>query len=496
MKLTMKYIKLLTVVLAFAAVSCENSEDDYKKFGGDGPIRYIGKCQNFQIDRGWKRFRLNWENSVDPAIKNVKIVWTSQDVKDSVVLDKTITEYTTDRIFENKSYTFNIFSVDENGNGSIPLTVYGRPYTEEHEEVRIYGKLENKYFFVDNKLILVLDPSGVENVQNPVIEFFSNSSSVTLPLTAEHFTNKFLVVDDVDTDKDVTVSRTATIEGCFDPIDFAPYVLERNVRRFNSDFVDHLKQGYDVAEIDETFINSLTTLHINTSLISLEDILYFPNLERVVIGGKRYYHPSYIGDDYLMTLKNKEISLFALQKARELKSIELDIHNNHFTIADDLDFENALDNPVLPDFVYLDQSEWTITCSTDSDDRLSSNPQFILDKNPATNWSPGTDRTSVRKHELLIDMQTRQSINGFIFRQSLYAFSSFLATDFRIMISDDKSEWNELFEIPDRVVGSTNGEVSVHQLKAPRTCRYIKITINDQVTRYGNRVQFADFVMF
>ena len=60
-------------------ISCEDLEDTYDEYAGDGMIRYIGKCSEVEVRPGWERLRVSWKNNLDAAIKRVKISWQSEE---------------------------------------------------------------------------------------------------------------------------------------------------------------------------------------------------------------------------------------------------------------------------------------------------------------------------------------------------------------------------------------------------------------------------------
>ena len=63
---------------ALFAVSCEDLEDTYDEFSGDGVIRYTGMCSDVNIVPGWKRLRVSWKGNIDPDIEKVKIAYQSE----------------------------------------------------------------------------------------------------------------------------------------------------------------------------------------------------------------------------------------------------------------------------------------------------------------------------------------------------------------------------------------------------------------------------------
>ena len=74
--------KLYYIAWLFAAlfvIGCEDLEDTYDEYAGDGMIRYVGKCSNVEVQPGWERLRVSWKNNLDATIKRVKISWQSEE---------------------------------------------------------------------------------------------------------------------------------------------------------------------------------------------------------------------------------------------------------------------------------------------------------------------------------------------------------------------------------------------------------------------------------
>ena len=55
---------------------CESLEDTYKDYAGDGPIRYLVKCDDLDVNAGWNRLVVSWNSVDDPIIDKVKVSWT------------------------------------------------------------------------------------------------------------------------------------------------------------------------------------------------------------------------------------------------------------------------------------------------------------------------------------------------------------------------------------------------------------------------------------
>ena len=203
-----KYTTVLLFILMTILGCSESLEDTYKKYAGDGEIRYLGQCSNLSVKPGWKRLIVKWTNNVDPNVAYVKVVWSKDDQTNECVLEKGVAEYDITNLEEDGNYEISVYGVDKDGNKSIVNTVYGRPYTEYHEEVMAFTRLISRHFFVKNRVILTFSGWDV-NLKSAVLKYTKingDEGSVEFGdwLVMSGFT-RFIVPDDVDTSKPVVL---------------------------------------------------------------------------------------------------------------------------------------------------------------------------------------------------------------------------------------------------------------------------------------------------
>lgn len=501
----MKNKNLIIILIAFIIGSCSKIDDNFSEFTKNGRTRYTGKCKDLTIESGWKRFKLSWTNSTDATIEKIKIVWESDVERDSVIINGKVSEYTTDAIFENRSYFFSVYAMDKDDNQSLKAGVSGIPYTFDHSEVNSAGKIEKKYFLVNGKLVLFL-ADYKEMLSDVVLKYNNQSGEVTRKLEKEDFEQKFIVIEDVDKNRDITVSSKLKLPNCFDTIEIPSYELDADEIVLNSDFANNIKETYNLDEINVDFIKNTEVLYIDRDITTIEDILYFSNIKRVVFGAGRYMD---IDDMYSNPSKidDEDIALFVLDLLHKEKELDVEVYNNHYNLSSKLDFVISKGNPVLPIITPLDTKNWTVTCSskTKGDE---THPEFILDNNIHSVWKPIESETISRVHEFYIDMKTSTTINGFLIKQpkesvidawswnDLYK-ESMLAQDIRIFISLDGKNWEGAFTETNntRQLGKSKGEQTLLNMPTSKTARYIKFMIRDRIL--GARYTYlADFVVY
>ena len=74
-------------------VGCgESLEDTYSDYAGDGKIRYVAKCTEVHATPGWERLLVEWINGTDATVDKIKVKWSCEDLKDSILLPSTTVE--------------------------------------------------------------------------------------------------------------------------------------------------------------------------------------------------------------------------------------------------------------------------------------------------------------------------------------------------------------------------------------------------------------------
>lgn len=85
---------ILLIILSLLIIGgCEDLEDTYSDYAGDGAIRYVGVCTNISITSGWKRLIVKWNNNPDPCIEKIKVTWETENIRDSLFLAPNETEF-------------------------------------------------------------------------------------------------------------------------------------------------------------------------------------------------------------------------------------------------------------------------------------------------------------------------------------------------------------------------------------------------------------------
>lgn len=223
-----KTMYILAAALAVLTSCGDSLEDTYKDFAGDGPIRYTGKCTNISVNPGWECLRTTWTPSKDPAVKNIRITWISENSDTATAeVAPTDTAYTIKGL-NNQNYQVMVQSVAENGTPSLADKITRRPYTYEHEAVTAFTQGFNKYYLYHNHLLLFMG-NWTDGILHFAIDYTNKEGKAdSLVLTKDVFDEQNVDIADVDMSKDITLRRRGMIEGCPDTINFQPVKLTKN----------------------------------------------------------------------------------------------------------------------------------------------------------------------------------------------------------------------------------------------------------------------------
>lgn len=477
-----KYIWVF--VAFFVMAGCESLEDTYADYAGVS--RYLGTCQNVSVTPGWKRLIVKWENHVDPMIENIKITWKLGDEVKDVILEKGTTEYSIPGL-ENEVYEISVYSMDKNGNLSLPVIVYERPYTSGHENVLSFPNLLDKYFFVGNRLAIIFT-DWQSNVESASLHYYVGGELKTQPLDEDFLaTHKcWLIPDKIDLDAPVILKRSGYLAGCDDLIDFDSYELAHKTW-FTTEFRQLCKKNYGESTLSEKFVNSVEELHYDYNVETFEDILNFPNLKKLVLGKNRY-----LGDEYLdqykssSTVTEKERSEFAIRVAHEVLDMTIDSYNEHYFPHGTFDFVNYLGNTSLPALSFLDAANWTYeSVPLDGLDGI----EALFDDQSTTGWVQAKFDYSGESYELTVDMQEVQEVNGLQISQFLVDPESdegrdhnidYLAKEIAIEVAEFENEWVTPFDTQEQELGYTSGETTILKFSSPRHVRYLKFKMSQQ----------------
>ena len=511
----MKRIKYLVnlLIATVVSVSCgESLEDTYSDYAGNGKIRYPAKCSDLEVTVGWKRLELKWNNGVDAFTDKIKVSWSASNIQHDSLLEKSATSCDL-RNLGDGTYRVDVCAVDKNGNESLIVSNYARPYTEDHEAVRTFTRAVTKFYKVKDNLVFFMDQWNDNIVEIKLNYTDTQGKSQIYPLTEEKFNEEFTVLEDVDHDKPITIDRLGKLEGWPDIIRFAP-VLLGNERTFSSDFKSAIRQRYgynDQSTAEEAafrhFVDTVRILEFDYDATTFEDVLYCPKLEKLLLGKNRYLYPdpAYSTPEDNSLLYEKERSLRVLDAANGLTGLNVERYHNHYFGNIHRDYIREMgypDRKELDKLHYIPQTEVeAIKCSvpdSDSDTYLTD----LLDNDPNTWWESSVSPIS-RTYELTIVLKKPQRVRGIKITQMLFDPTKdrdsphYLPPSVIIKTSTDQIDWKNVTYMEENILGKGSGEVTLLPIaEGSREIRYIKIILHDEVNKGIFRIKLADIVAY
>lgn len=481
---------LFTFVIALFTACSDDMSDTYSQYAGDGPIRYTGRVTNIVVNPGWKCLRANWKLSKDPAVKNIRVTWISENSDtNSVDIAPTDTAYTIQGL-DNENYQVMVQSVAQDGTPSLADKITRRPYTYEHEAVQAFTQGFNKYFLYHNHLLLFMG-NWIDGIKQFVIDYTdSKGQPKSYELTQDVFEEKYVDIPDVDTTKPITLHRQGLIEGCPDVIDFQPVSLTRNVL-MNSDFKKELRQHYGISNNDmDNFAATATSVDVDYDLYTLEDLLYFTKLKHVDLGAQRYMLDNHTAASSVV---EKERSLWTIKKLHDIGGVEFNMYAGAYLGDDAPDFVHQHDVAHMPALNFYNTTGWRITTpQSDSGNKLLVN---LLDDDASTDWRSWPAGETVRNFNLIIDMKAQKTVHGICVLQS----DNSEMTDFEpanitveYATADNPNKWNALNDIDEYTLGTAQGEATVIKAMKAVGARYLRATVKERTHNGVTRIALAE----
>lgn len=549
-----KYVIYIAWMLAaLFVVGCEDLEDTYSEYAGDGMIRYVGKNSDLTVDPGWYRLKVKWKDNLDAAIAKVKITYQAEtDAEPTVIYvePKDITESANlmDSIYlENLSdavYTINVSNVSVDSVESMVTTAYARPYTESHEDLRSFSRGIINFYPIDNRKMVVYIDEENSNIKKMVLNFYDMEGNKHEWDIRDKMRNAWGAVDlitmfllpeeegvNIDFTKPLTIDRRGLLDGCIDTITFVPDTLDMSERVWSAGFTRWLTNEFG-ANYTEEDINSVTRIELDYDLVTMRDLFYFPNLKEVVLGKNRYIEERFANVNPSTT--DEYTALLTLQFLRDTRGVTTERYNDQYfgefygykwtellagyEIDADLITEmgnSNMDN--IPAITPLDTTGWEITCSDTLYNGYKSNGAgYLLDGRVDTYFEPGLTG-SATVIEVEFDMKETRTLNGIKVVQptttldpddsgtsaEFETFMSYLLQSVKVEVSADGYTWEDAtHEDGGITIGNAPGEITFIELPEPKQVQYIRFTVASQMvqsTREGVALfslRLADFIPY
>lgn len=518
----MKKYKLLITTLALALTGCESITDTFKDYAGDGEIRYVGKCDDLTVSPGWERLEIKWTNTNDPIIDKVKVKWFTDDTADSVLLDRGTTEYNIKGLTD-ATYGITVSSLDKDGDESLTNTIYGRPYTTNHEVIQSFTRVISKYYYIGDRLALYFI-GWQEGLDKVTLKYTTKGGedkelAITQNMIDSYWGQKQMLLEDpIDTSKPVTLYRTGKVSGCSDEINFAPFELEKT-KTYSADFKEYLKKLYGDdgtvlttgGTVNEDWVKKTTTLELDGDFSSFDDILNFPNLKKLILGKHRYL--TELGakdqDKGQSKVTDGESSIFAINTLNKLTGLTVDRYNNHYKELDDAGYwdwdgkpsyltEKGM--PTIPVTHFIDLSKAKIEVSPEDEQGYDSKIGNLVDNDPSSCWLPLAQAAST-DYTFDIDLGSEKLVKGLKLVQKAFTSKDqdqdLAPTQLKIEAIGKSGGYEPATYIETSYLGSSSGETNLIPFKdGGIKTRNIRITIPAQAYHGFYQLTIAELGLY
>ena len=520
MKIKKYYI--VAALASFALCGCGDIADTFSEWTEGGEKRYVGETENFQLKSGWDRLIASWDSPVDPAITKIKVKWTDDDAKsDSVMLDRNITSYNITGL-KNSSYSVTLTAVSGEGKESLSSTLYARPYTEEHEVIQSFSRIISSYYFMNDRLVLkflgwedgmmnALLKDTKENVEADSLVITKDmANGEDNELFEEYWEDcpYMLLPDAVDKTKPILLYRTGRVSGCEDVIHFPVFELTPD-RTFSSDFKEILKKTYGLSStaldadgnVKDEWADKVTSLSIDDDLTNFDDLLNFPKLKSVYLGKHRYLTDAGIKDASRgqLNVGEKLPSIFAVTTLHELNGLTIYRYNKHFQRLGSLDFIKDMGKPTMPDYKFYDLHKASVNVSPDDEEGYDSHPEYLVDNNTESCWSPLAQTGSV-DYSITIDLKSEKTVSGIKIVQKNFGKydqdMDYALSMVKVYAADKSGIFEQATNLNENYIGTSAGETIVLPFSNKRNIRYVRLTFPANAYHGFFGVTFAEVGLY
>ena len=482
----------MPTLLAMSLTACQDIKDTYADLTGDGEIRYIGMCNDLTVSPGWQRLIVDWTNNIDPIISKIKIKWKSDDMADSTYLEPGTKEYSISNLPDG-TYQITLCSIDKDGNESLANTIYGRPYSDNHEEVLSFSRIIAKQYFLGNDLILLFSgwQDGIESAvlkytkkDGTAGEFTINKSIATQPL--------FVLPEEIDPSKPVTLYRTGRIGTCTDLITFAPYELTHGAT-YTADLKDFLKTKYGISsnvinadgEIKQSWAENVTSLELDTDISSLEDLLTMPKLKKLILGKHTFLTAEGAEDETRGQYKlyDSEISNKVLDLMHKHTGLVVERYANHYKNIKKATYVKEMGLPTLPELDCYDLSKASVTMSPEDDEGYDSHVKNLFDGKSSTCWKPFA-LSSQNTYVFTVDLGKEVDASGVKIVQKTFDDSqenSMAPQKITMQYADKSGGFKDVTYVTENYIGTSSGQVILLPFAGgKKKVRYLKFSVLSQ----------------
>ena len=254
-------------------------------------------------------------------------------------------------------------------------------------------------------------------------------------------------------------------------------------------------------QVPEEWVSKQTELEFDADISSFEDILYFPNLKKVVLGKNRYLASPKFANEKTAKYSVYEVakSNFVLKVANEVRGITVERYNKHYEALKQEPFLKEMGNPIEPEVQLLNLNSSAISLFPKDAENQYSYPENLVDGNLQSNWTPFLQLTPTT-YEITLDIQTVKRLSGLKFVQKEFtdeAEKVYAPLTIKIKVSEDMISWSDATYVEENYIGASSGERNyIPFVSGGKDARWVKIIVSAVYSQNHYKVTFAELGLY
>ncbi len=183
-------IKFLTIIctLVCGVVSCDKMTDNYQEYLEGGEIIYPGKADSIQVHPGKYRVELQWLIMSDPSVSSATVYWNNKQNFQKVAISRTTGIDTVKVILndmEEQTYTFEVYTLDNEGNQSVKTEVVGTVYGDKYRSTLLNRAIRSYNYSEEEGLTLHWEKADAGTVAEEIAYMDVNNHNRVLSFPVE-----------------------------------------------------------------------------------------------------------------------------------------------------------------------------------------------------------------------------------------------------------------------------------------------------------------------
>lgn len=240
---------LLLGIAVLGIASCSKMDATYKDFWKDGEHTYPAIPDSLKVYPGKNRIEITWLILGDPTVSKAKIFWNNRADSTEIPIERSSSSNvdTVRAMLDNMpegTYTFDIYTYDDEGNQSISKTVTGKVYGDGYISSLLTRLISKPVFLNDSLTIVWGDPADETSIGVEIVYTDVSGAERHLEVPADADTT---VVTDYDFNADKSFAyRTVYLPDSMSIDTFYTAYSTVKVKDIGSPPIDFPKTGWTI----------------------------------------------------------------------------------------------------------------------------------------------------------------------------------------------------------------------------------------------------------